>query len=287
MNGRLTDAWPYSWDAIWAPLENTKGVPADLFIELYAELEATLVIPIDSIERGRLEGIRASIANDVDSARQAFIDLEPSEFRGDPELARFYENIFVLLSEYGDSSLTCQYRAYLDRYLKDLNLRYELTDNNILVPHISGIVAALRMEVEKYSKSDPKLEMLLSELDNSIANLSRLPNQANAKAWITRSSVYTEGLAQAVCNSKQSLGKLCKNGKLFPHKALEEAVSQLYGFCSDYVGLRHAGTMKSHLRNVDIQDAVSIAIILHGLSSYLIPTADFAEIMGVQGDKLQ
>ena len=46
-------------------------------------------------------------------------------------------------------------------------------------------------------------------------------------------------------------------------------MKNLYGFASDYPGIRHGGTPASALRDVDMRDMVAMSILLTGFTPYL------------------
>ena len=50
------------------------------------------------------------------------------------------------------------------------------------------------------------------------------------------------------------------------HLELETA---LYGFASDYPGIRHGGTPTSALRTIEMRDMVAMSILLAGFTPYL------------------
>jgi hypothetical protein len=101
MYGKLVDAWPYTWEFIWIRLTEVDDCPVDLFMQLYAELRRALKEPADSLERGKAEGIQASIENDPTAAQGAFSQLQPEEFRSDVGLRRFFESAFQTLADFG------------------------------------------------------------------------------------------------------------------------------------------------------------------------------------------
>jgi hypothetical protein len=46
-------------------------------------------------------------------------------------------------------------------------------------------------------------------------------------------------------------------------------MKDLYGFASDYPGIRHGGTPANALRTVDMRDMVAMSILLAGFTPYL------------------
>ena len=59
---------------------------------------------------------------------------------------------------------------------------------------------------------------------------------------------------------------------------LKAAMKDLYGFTSDYPGIRHGGTPANALRAVDMRDLVAMLILLAGFTPYLSNSLD-ADLM--------
>ena len=51
-------------------------------------------------------------------------------------------------------------------------------------------------------------------------------------------------------------------------------MKDLYGFASDYPGIRHGGTPANALRAVDMRDMVAMSILLAGFTPYLSSALD-------------
>jgi hypothetical protein len=50
---------------------------------------------------------------------------------------------------------------------------------------------------------------------------------------------------------------------------MRSALLSLYGFASDFPGLRHGTPSKGMLREIDMRDFVSMSILLAGFTPYL------------------
>jgi hypothetical protein len=46
-------------------------------------------------------------------------------------------------------------------------------------------------------------------------------------------------------------------------------MKNLYGFASDYPGIRHGGTPANAIRGIEMRDMVAISILLAGFTPYL------------------
>jgi len=97
---------------------------------------------------------------------------------------------------------------------------------------------------------------------------------------IARASNYLEGVASATRGAAGTLGSLCDQLTDWPHDKIKEAVKNLYGFCSDYPGIRHAGNPRNQRRPLDRRDSVSINVSLLALALYLCTGFDEGVVLG-------
>ena len=66
-----------------------------------------------------------------------------------------------------------------------------------------------------------------------------------------------------------TLDVICNQVGTWPHNKLREAMKDLYGFASDYPGIRHGGTPANARHTVDMRDLVAMSILLAGFTPYL------------------
>lgn len=71
---------------------------------------------------------------------------------------------------------------------------------------------------------------------------------------------------------------MCNEIDSWPHSAVKKAVSSLYGFASDYPGIRHAGNPAAQKRDVDMRDMVAMSIMLAGCMPYLEAALDAGSV---------
>ena len=69
--------------------------------------------------------------------------------------------------------------------------------------------------------------------------------------------------------TKNTLGDICEQLNSWPHATIKEALKKLYGFASDYPGIRHGGRAKGALRAIEMRDMVAMSILLTGFTPYL------------------
>ena len=69
--------------------------------------------------------------------------------------------------------------------------------------------------------------------------------------------------------TQTTLGGICDQVNTWPHQKIKEAMKNLYGFASDYPGIRHSGTPANAVRTIDMRDMIAISILLAGFTPYL------------------
>ena len=69
--------------------------------------------------------------------------------------------------------------------------------------------------------------------------------------------------------TKTTLGGMCEELTSWPHATLKEALKKLYGFASDYPGIRHGSRAQGALRPIEMRDMVAMSILLTGFTLYL------------------
>jgi hypothetical protein len=64
----------------------------------------------------------------------------------------------------------------------------------------------------------------------------------------------------------------------------EEAVKKIYGFCSDYPGIRHSGNPGGQLRELEVKDSIIVPLMLLTASGYFLTWQDISKITGIYTD---
>ena len=138
-------------------------------------------------------------------------------------------------------------------------------------------------QIVQNCEQNPHITSLLREFNDSLAALSRSQTSAELKSFIQRACNQAEGLARSIPGIHgTTLGDICSELKIWPHSAVKSALSNLYGFCSDYPGIRHAGNPKGQHRELELRDSVLISLLLLAFSAYFMDSLDFDEIIGAR-----
>jgi hypothetical protein len=285
MRGRIIDAWQYAWKEIWLKLEEVPDVYLDVYTDLYVELAKVLKPLTDEQERFKFNTEYNLTANDPMLARNFIMGVKGSAFRSDPALARFFRDAFDVYEESGNDALPSEFQRLTAEFVACHNLRYRVVAPFRLQPHLPGVFAALFAELLEFSTSNAQLAGAMTDFEHSFDVLSRSHRETDMKTCIHKACMFVESVGAARPGAKgQTLGELCKEIECWPHKAVRGAVSSLYGFCSDYPGIRHNIKADGQLRPLQVKDCVLVALLLLAAGGYFRDNLDIAEIIGVEAE---
>ena len=223
------------------------------------------------------------VSNDPGLAREQFQKLSLDRFVSDRRLGHFFEEAFFIIEDFS-SDLSEYYSTLVDRFLTRYNLRYMLIRPFQLTPTLPGILAGFIEQVEIKAIGDPHLAGLKKHLERAIELLSKDGRPEDVHKCIGDACNLAEGLARGYPGATaQTLGDLAKELNVWPHQTLRDALLKLYGFCSNYPGIRHSGNPGGSLRGLTMKDAVVVSVLLLAFSGYFIEDSDFVEIMCLSG----
>jgi hypothetical protein len=272
MRGEFIGVWPETWRDIWLPLitqpfgDEGESLPEDIFCELYRDVSNALKTP-PSIEA------LADIIDDPVQSREAFEHARAEHLAGEREVVGFFESVHDTLEEFensGDDSLTNRYFNLLAAFIEKFSLRYDLRRPCILCPTLPGMFASLVRDLRVLTAADPHLNALMKDFENSIRDLRHDGSDGRIKTCIQKQVNLVEAIGRNFPGvTGTTLGKICDQVGTWPHVKLKAAMKDLYGFASDYPGIRHGGTPASALRPVDMRDMIAVSVLLTGFTPYL------------------
>jgi hypothetical protein len=263
--GQLLSVWQDAWLHVWVPLarEATRLNHPDLFCELYPELNRVLLAP-KSIEEV------ARITDDVDRARRQFRKTKVQELRGEGEVIAFVEECYEVLENLGGQEMAEAYFVLLDRFLSRFSLRYDLARPCTLRPTLPGVFVSLMCELRALTGRDAHLDGLMKDFENAVGDLRGDRSDTRIKTCIQKQMNLLEAIGrQCPGVTGITLGAICNQVGTWPHDKVKQAMAALYGFASDYPGIRHGGTPANALRAIQMRDMVAMSILLAGFTPYL------------------
>ena len=263
MRGEFICIWTETWREIWSPLIDQEGVPEDIFCELYRELTQALKM------RPSVEDLADIIDNPVQS-REAFEKTRSEEIAGERALVSFLEATHPALDDLGGDNLSNNYFNLLAGFIEKFSLRYDLRRPCTLCPTLPGVFASLMRDLRDVTSRDTYLDSLMKEFENTIRDLRTDCTDGRIKTCIQKQMNLLEALGKRCPGvSATTLGAICNQVGTWPHDKVKEAMKCLYGFASDYPGIRHGGTPESALRAIDMRDMIALSILLAGFTPYL------------------
>lgn len=271
MRGELIGVWSETWRDIWLPLIDHEGVPEDIFCELYRELASALKNEL-SVET------LADIIDDPAQSREAFEHARAEDIAGERVLVGFFESVYETLEEFenpGDDALTNRYFNLLAAFIEKFSLRYDLRRPCTLCPTLPGVFASLVRDLRVLTGQDAHLDALMKEFENAVRDLRHDCSDGRIKTCIQKQVNLLEAIGRTSPGvTEGELGRMCGQITSWPHPAVQKALASLYGFASDYPGIRHGGNPAGALRAVDMRDLVAMSILLAGFTPYLSSALD-------------
>lgn len=263
MRGEFINVWPETWSNIWLPLAESEFAPNDMFCELYRELANAFKISLSA----------ESLADVIDNQQQswnAFECAESNQFADEATLVRFFEAAFEVLDDLQGDDLSNLYFSHLSAFIDKYSLGYSLRRPCSLSPTLAGIFSDLTSSLKEFTETDEHLASLYRAHEEAIRDLRLGATEERIKTCIGRQVMLMEAIAARSSNvTAKTLGDMCDQLNHWPHKTIQQSLKKLYGFTSDYPGIRHAGNPKGKIRDIDSRDLASLSILLTGYSHYL------------------
>ncbi|THD07334.1 hypothetical protein [Metallibacterium scheffleri] len=268
MHGEFIGAWSETWREIWLPLTDHEDVREDIFCDLYRELAKALKAP-PSV--GNLADL---IENPVQS-RMAFEAITANDFAGERVLVDFFESAYDALEEFRGDELSNRYFNLLTAFIEKFSLRYDLRRPCTLCPTLPGMFASLVRDLRGMTCLDAHLDTLMKEFEEAMRNLRHDCSDGQIKTCIQKQVNLLEAIGRTTPGvTEAELSGICNQVTTWPHGAIKASLKNLYGFASDYPGIRHGGNPAGALRAVDMRDMVAMSILLAGFTPYLSNALD-------------
>jgi hypothetical protein len=272
MIGSLLDHWKYSWAEVWGPLAEPRKAPGDLFVELYRAAADVKQKPTDYRE---LE----LVLNDPVRAKEAFQQIRAQDFGSEVAVISFTESAFHTVSDFKIRGYERLYKRLVKSFIRKYNLRYQVDNPLQLRLVLPGAFASFYEELGRLHGTDGHLRGLMSDFEQSFGSYVRSKQPHDLKDCIVKAIVYAEGVAAKTHGQNDTLGALCDRLTCWPHATIRESVKKIYGFSSDYPGIRHAGTPDSKLRELECRDAIVVSMVLLSFSGYLSNEVKIEDIL--------
>ncbi|WP_417264619.1 hypothetical protein [Celeribacter sp.] len=196
------------------------------------------------------------------------------------ELVRVVERAFDVFEEFGGDDLANDYFNTVSRFLERYSLRYDLRRPLSLHPTLPGIFAKLIRDLKVISARDANMADRLQDFEEALRDLKIDYSSRRIRVCVQAQMNLLEAVAcrHPQAEGQATLGEMCKSLDTWPHKAVSGSLSSLYGFSSDFSGVRHGKASKGVKREIDMRDLVSMSVILAGFVPYLTEELDSESI---------
>jgi hypothetical protein len=298
MRGEIIGVWSETWREIWEPLAKHKIFGKDLIPDLYREFfpeprvpeepkpihpldaDGKIVHPDDVEKRSAYEtalkqynedrAIYEEIVSGGTKGHDNFKQNLESKVQEETSAVWIFEKAHNVIVDYGDDDYTNKYFLLAERFLQKYSLRYDLRRPFTLHPTLSGLFSRLFTELKTIASRDVHLNSLFLEFEDALRDLKLGTTPSRMKTCMQKQFNLIEALS--IMNpgvTKNTLGAVCGELNTWPHENIREAAKKMYGFGSDYPGIRHGGKPASALRDIEMRDLVAVSILLAGFAPYL------------------
>jgi hypothetical protein len=215
------------------------------------------------------------VLNDTKRSKEAFESVQASDFGGERSIVGFLEGAFSVLNDLAGDPLSNRYFNLLTEFIDKFSLRYDLRRPCFLCPTLPGVFASLVRDLRVLTGQDAHLDALMKEFENAVRDLRQDCSDGRIKTCIQKQVNLLEAIGRTAPGvTEAELGGICNQVTTWPHGAIKAALKNLYGFASDYPGIRHGGNPTGALRAVDMRDMVAMSILLAGFTPYLSSALD-------------
>lgn len=273
MRGTIKNLWEVIQKECFEYLYEQEYTPLDFYCEIFREYSLSFGCGIN-------QGNLIDIFDSPDKSREYFLAIKNNRFSCDTDLIFFLESLFENFSEFEDGEkLKKSYSERLELLFELYNLNYDLVDNKIY-PRLESSFLGLNRKIKECSLENPHLSELYMEYEKSYRNLKIDDSQANIKVAILKGINFIEALGCSINGfEKLSFGDVCNKINDWPHDSLRQASKNIYGFASDYPGIRHGGNPAGKKRDLHMKDFIYLQIFTTAVAAYFLSKeADFSKI---------
>lgn len=234
-------------------------------------------------------------SNRADLAWQDIVTFFEDPATSERQIVKALEEAFDAIEDYGGGGLANAYYQIVEAFLEKFSLRYDLRRpangrGMSLHPTLPGMFARLIRDLKEITSQEAALAALMRDFEESVRDLKaeqspRKIKQCLAAQFNLMESLLTQSPAVAAYNAgvaahnatasgqKQrkpvnTFGAMCDKAGVWPHNEVLKSAKSIYGFGSDYPGIRHGGTPAHAKREIDMRDLVSMTIVLAGFTPY-------------------
>jgi hypothetical protein len=276
---------------VWEPLAASDHAPDELAGEIFRAIASQFdryrsrSDDLDAVEaRATVVSQMAEAIEDSSEALVLLAAIEGGDFSSEAAVVAAVSGVVEIFDDYEDDRLRKTYvdlvRAFIGRY----SLRYAVDPSGALWLSWTGMATALFHEVREHAHAEEATRCRFEDFEMALAECVANPRTDKIETVLSKQMNLLEACGvRHPSTTQRTLGRICDELDTWPHEKLKEVAKALYGFASDYPGVRHGGTYEAAHRELDLGDLAAFATSLLGLSVYLNddirPSVEFA-VMG-------
>lgn len=310
MRGELLNVWDKVWSEVFVKLSKHKEAPTELFSELYDAIIPAPVPPVEPNEPTQYDEDGQLIDPDEIAAEEAYkAALEsfnaarsryeqavsgstkarrwlrtemPLHITSEAKTLQALQAVHAKVRDISGDELTNRYFQLVEAFIDKYSLRYDLRRPFSMHPTLPGIFARMVRNLKIASQSDAHLAEAFHEFEDALRDLTAEQTPNRIKTCIAKQTNFLEAIGQIAPNvTGNTLGQICDQVDTWPHERIKESMKKMYGFASNYPGIRHGGTPANQLREMEMRDLVSVCVVMFGFSPYLTDQLDSADIYSI------
>ena len=296
MRGQIRPLMDRVLAELWQPLTDDDDCPDNIFGEIYGGIRRFLREPeaeFDRLDDGRvrntavnLDDLVSSAMRDPALAEQLLSELSQEDFESESDALSAVGAAHEVLADIGSEELATCYLGLLRSFVERYSLGYYIDGQARFWISFGGLTGSYFEHIRASARADPYVLKQFNAFEHMLAECLDDPIETRILTVIQKQCNLLEAIGSRNDSVKSnSMGNIVDQVGSWPHEKLQKAAKLLYGFASDFPGLRHGGTEGSDMRDLDLRDLVGVTLSLTGLIAYL--TADF-EIqikLAVSGDR--
>jgi hypothetical protein len=216
-----------------------------------------------------LERANDIIINDKSKSVDAFEKVEASSIASEAALVGFLETAYAIAGDYGGNSLASAYVGLLTDFIEKYSLRYDICLPCMLCPTLPGIFTSLFRDACRLGSVNGNIAERFEDFQEAVHGLRLGQTKGRIATCISKQVMLLEAIGAATNNVKGTeLRAISDQMRQWPHPAVKLSLQNLYGFTSDFPGVRHGTPSTGMLRDLDMRDLVAMSILLTGFTPY-------------------
>lgn len=266
--GFFGPVWESMGNEVWLPLAQQPGLSEETFSDLLRDAATCLLTEVDP-------GALADAISEPQRSLSLIVTLSANNFRGESGILRFLSKASESISEANGEIVAAEYFRLVGAFVWAHGLRYRIESPFEFSISASGMMTGLTEELQRLARTDSHRADMFRDLESALHDVRLGASPARVKKCVHAHFNFLESLASGHDSVRAStLSAQVKEITSWPHAAIAASLTNLYGFASDYPGIRHGGTASGALRDLRLLDLAALTSALVGFTPFLSDSFD-------------